>query len=81
MEAVDDRRTKIRKANQEITQAVGKRVRLTLAPQAVGAPTRIGRVVGILDAADGMVVTFAPDDAPGTEVTYHAHYILAVHPE
>lgn len=65
--------------NQEIKQAVGKRVRLDLAPQAVGGPTRTGRIVGTLEAADGMVVTFEPDDAPGSQVTYHAHYILAVH--
>lgn len=66
--------------NQEIKQAVGKRVTLDLAPQAVGAPTRSGRIVGVLEAADGMVVTFAPDDAPGDQVTYHAHYIRAIHP-
>jgi hypothetical protein len=66
--------------NQEIRQAVGKRVRLELAPQAVGGPTRTGRIVGTLDAADGMVVTFAPEDAPGSQVTYHAHYIRAIHP-
>lgn len=65
--------------NQEIKQAVGKRVRLDLANQAVGGPTRTGRIVGTLEAADGMVVTFEPDDAPGSQVTYHAHYILAVH--
>ena len=66
--------------NQEIKQAVGKRVRLDLAPQAVGGPTRTGRIVGTLDAADGLVVTFAPEDAPGSQVTYHAHYIKAIHP-
>ncbi len=65
--------------NQEIKQAVGKKVRLDLAPQAVGGPTRTGRIVGTLDAADGMVVTFAPDDAPGSHVTYHAHHIRAIH--
>ncbi len=66
--------------NQEIKAAVGKRVRLELTPQASGGPTRTGRIVGTLDAADGLVVTFAPDDAPGSHVTYHAHYIRAVHP-
>ncbi len=66
--------------NQEIKQAVGKKVRLDLAHQAVGGPTRTGRIVGTLDAADGMVVTFAPDDAPGSHVTYHAHHIRAIHP-
>ncbi len=66
--------------NQEIKQAVGKRVRLDLTPQAIGGPTRVGRIVGTLDAADGLVVTFAPEDAPSTHVTYHAHYIQAIHP-
>ncbi|HSB81666.1 MAG TPA: hypothetical protein VLM91_23035 [Candidatus Methylomirabilis sp.] len=66
--------------DQKLKQAVGKRVKLELAPQAAGGPIRIGRVIGILDAADGMLVTFAPDDAPGKHVTYHAHYILALHP-
>ena len=66
--------------NQEIKAAMGKRVRLELTPQAIGGPTRTGRIVGILDAADGLVVTFAPDDAPGNLVTYHAHYLRAVQP-
>ena len=66
--------------NQELKQAVGKRVRLDLTPQAVGGPTRRGRIVGVLEAADGMVVTLEPDEAPGSQVTYHAHYIQTVHP-
>ena len=66
--------------NQEIKLAVGKRVKLDLTPQAPGGPTRTGRIVGTLDAADGLVVTFAPDDVPGSQVTYHAHYIRAIHP-
>lgn len=66
--------------NQELKQVVGKRVRLDLSSQASGGPTRRGRIVGILEAADGMVVTLDPDDAPGRHVTYHAHYIKAVHP-
>ncbi len=65
--------------NQEIKDAVGKWIRLELTPQAIGGPTRIGRIVGTLDAADGMVVTFALEDEPGRHVTYHAHYIRAVH--
>jgi hypothetical protein len=66
--------------NQELKQAVGRRVRLDLTPQAIGGPSRTGRIVGILEAADGMVVTLEPDDAPGSHLTYHAHYIRAVHP-
>ena len=66
--------------NQQIKQAVGKRVRLDLTPQAIGGPTRTGRIVGVLEAADGIVVTLDPDDAPGRHATYHAHYIKAIHP-
>ncbi|HYL81946.1 MAG TPA: hypothetical protein VEU07_14100 [Candidatus Acidoferrum sp.] len=66
--------------DQELKHAVGKRVMLQLSPQAAGGPTRVGCIIGILDAADGMVVTFAPEDAPGKHVTYHAHYILALRP-
>jgi len=80
IETPDALRATLRKTNQAIKEAVGKRVQLDLVPQATGGPSRIGRIVGVLDAADGMVVTFAPENAPGTEVTYHAHYILAVRP-
>jgi len=66
--------------NQELKQSVGKRVRLELTPQASGGPSRTGRIVGVLEAADGMVVTLDPDDTPGHHVTYHAHYIKAIHP-
>ncbi len=66
--------------NQEIKEAVGKHVRLELTPQAIGGPTRKGQIVGTLDEADGMVVTFAPDEAHGSHVTYHAHYIRGIHP-
>jgi hypothetical protein len=79
-ESADTQRATLRKINDDVKQAVGKRVTLDLAPQALGGPRRTGRISGVLDAADGMVVTFAPDDRPGTEVTYHAHHILAVHP-
>jgi uncharacterized protein Veg len=71
-------RATLRKINQEIKENVGQRVTLDLAPQARKGPRRTGRVLGVLEAADGMVVTFAPEDEPDTEVTYHAHYILAV---
>jgi len=66
--------------NQEIKQAVGKRIKLELLPQAIGGPVRLGRIVGTLEAADGLVVTFEPDEAQARPVTYHAHYIRAVHP-
>ncbi len=57
---------------------VGKRVTLRLASEAGGPPVVTGRIVGALDAADGLVVTFEPADQPGRRVTYHYHYILNI---
>lgn len=66
---------------KEILQHVGQRVILRLSPRASGGPVVTGRIVGTLDAADGMVVTFEPEGArPGTQVTYHSHYIEAISP-
>ena len=65
----------------EIRRLVGKRATLQLAPEAPGGPTVTGRVLGVLDAADGLVVTVEPDGAPpGTRQTYHYHHIVAIRP-
>ncbi len=65
----------------EVRKFVGQRVTLKLAPQAPGAPSLTGRIEGALDAADGLVVTVAPDGAPpGTTRTIHYHYIEAISP-
>ena len=65
---------------QEIRGFVGQQVELHLSPEAGPNPVVKGRIVGVLDAADGLVVTFEPEDAqPGARVTYHYHYIQAVH--
>ena len=64
---------------QEIKSHVGQRVTLKLAPQAVGAPQVTGRIVGTLDAADGLVVILEPQGAPpGTRHTVHYHHIVAL---
>jgi hypothetical protein len=66
---------------EEIRKHLGKRVTLKLAPGAPGAPGLTGRIEGVLDAADGMVVTVVPDGAPqGTTRTIHYHYIQAIAP-
>jgi hypothetical protein len=64
----------------EIRKHVGKRVTLKLAPQAPGAPSLTGRIEGVLDAADGLVVTVVPDGSPATPRTIHYHYIEAITP-
>ena len=65
---------------EEWKRLVGQTVTLRLTPQAPGGPTVTGRVLGVLEALDGLVVTLEPTGAPGTRVTYHYHYILAVEP-
>lgn len=66
---------------QEISRHIGQRVTLQLSPQAPGAPTVTGRLVGTLDAADGLVVTLEPEGtAPGTRLTVHYHHIVALTP-
>lgn len=64
---------------ENLRRQVGRRVTLRLAP---GAETEVltGRVLGVLDALDGLVVTVEPDGAPGTRRTLHYHHIAAVEP-
>jgi hypothetical protein len=66
---------------EEIKPHVGKRVTLKLTPQAHGGPTVIGRLVGTLEAADGLVVQVEPDgSAPGARLTVHYHHIVSITP-
>lgn len=66
---------------EEIKPHVGKRVTLTLAPGASAGPTVVGRLVGTLDAADGLVVQVEPDgSAPGARLTVHYHHIVKLAP-
>ena len=64
----------------EIRKQVGKRVTLKLTPQAPGGPTVTGRIEGVLDAVDGLLVTVVPDGAPAAVRTIHYHYIEAITP-
>jgi hypothetical protein len=68
-------------ALDELRRLTGQRVTLRLQPHAPGAPTVTGRLLGVLDALDGLVVTIEPDGAPETRMTCHYHYILAITPE
>ncbi len=62
---------------EEIKRLVGRRVRLRLTPGA-GVESATGRVLGALDAADGLVVTLEPADQPGKRLTFHYHHILEI---
>ncbi len=63
----------------EIRRLKGQRVTFRLAPEATGPPTLTGHIVGIIEAADGLVVTLEPDGPPpGRRITVHYHHILGV---
>ena len=65
----------------ELKRLVGRRATLQLTPEAPGGPVVTGRILGALEALDGLVVTVEPDGAPpGTRLTYHHHYVVAVSP-
>lgn len=65
----------------EIKQFIGRRATLQLTPDAPRGPSVTGRILGVLNAADGLIVTIEPDGAlPGTRHTYHYHYIAAIGP-
>ena len=65
---------------EEIRRHVGERVTLKLTPQAPGGPTVTGRIEGVQDAVDGMLVTVAPEGSPSPPRTIHYHYIEAITP-
>jgi uncharacterized protein Veg len=66
---------------EEIKRHVGKRVTVRLAPGGSREPAVTGRLVGTLDAVDGLVVYLEPDGAkPGTRLAVHYHHILGLVP-
>ncbi|MBI1884825.1 MAG: hypothetical protein HYS09_00650 [Chloroflexi bacterium] len=64
----------------EVQQYVGKRVTLRLRPDAPAGPALTGRLVGTIDAADGLVLFLEPDERPGTRVSCHYHYVAEISP-
>jgi hypothetical protein len=64
----------------EIRGLKGKVVRFQLLPDAPGAPFVTGRVLGTIEAADGLVVTVEPNGAPGKRLTMHQHHIVSATP-
>jgi hypothetical protein len=61
----------------EIRGLKGQIVSFTLLPGAPGAPVVTGRVLGTIEAADGLVVTVEPKNAPGKRVTIHHQHIAS----
>jgi len=53
---------------------VGQRVVLDLTSAADGALVR-GKLLGTIDAADGLVLIVEPDEAPGTRRSVHSHHV------
>jgi hypothetical protein len=64
---------------EALEQLIGMRVTLRLTAAAPGAPRITGRLMGVLRALDGAVVTIEPDGAAAPQ-TCHAHYIEGVEP-
>jgi len=65
---------------EDIRGLKGRRATLHLAADAPGAPTVTGRVLGTIEAADGLVLTLEPDGAPGKRITVHYQHILEARP-
>ena len=62
----------------ELRKLKGLWVRLQLAPDAPGGPVVTGRVMGIVEAADGILLTVEPDGRLGRRLTIHHHHILGL---
>jgi len=58
----------------------GRIVTFELQPDAPGAPSVTGRVLGMIEAADGLVVTVEPTGAPGKRLTVHYQHIVSPTP-
>lgn len=64
----------------DIRALKGKTATFQLLPGAPGAPVATGRVLGMIEAADGLVVTIEPKDAPGKRLTIHYQHIASATP-
>jgi hypothetical protein len=65
---------------EEIRGLKGKTMTFQLVPGAPGAPVATGRVLGMIEAADGLVVTIEPKGAPGKRLTIHHQHIASATP-
>jgi hypothetical protein len=64
----------------QIRALKGQTVTFRLLPDAPGAPAVTGRVLGTIEAADGLVVTVEPKDSPGKQATIHHQHIVSATP-
>ena len=64
----------------DLRRFTGKRVTLQLAGDAPGAPVVTGRILGTIEAADGLSVSVEPDGTPGKRVTVHYQHVLNASP-
>jgi hypothetical protein len=62
------------RTSDSLKTLVGKRVVLDLTPAADSAIAR-GKLLGTIDAADGLVLIVEPDEAPGTRRSIHSHHV------
>ncbi len=62
---------------EEIRGLKGQLVTFRLLPDAPGAPVVSGRVLGMIEAPDGLVVTVEPNSVPGKRVTIHHQHIVS----
>ena len=58
---------------------VGQRVVLDLTA-AADAPQTRGKLLGTIDAADGLVLVVEPEDAPGQRRSVHSHHVKSARP-
>ena len=61
----------------EIRALAGAQVSIRLSP-AAGGDVVDGRLVGTLEADDGLAVVIEPAGAPGRRLTYHYQHIASI---
>lgn len=64
---------------QQLRTLIGSRVRIRLLPEAGGGEVE-GRLVGALEAADGLVVFLEPTGADGRRLSWNYQHLAAVEP-
>jgi hypothetical protein len=60
--------------NDSLKALVGQHVLLDLTSAAESAVAR-GKLLGTVDALDGLVLVLEPEDKPGTRQSVHSHHV------